>query len=330
MKTGITLCFIALCLSLGMNFYLYRQNRDLQENLKVASNETKADAQRPSSLLPEGSPPELTDEKIAAPEPEDQTESPDEEQKTPEPNPPPGGFAGEEMQNAFRDAMKNPAMRKMMQGQQKVAMEMAYNRLMGKLSLDEAETAHFLDLVVERNIGGMETFFELMGSGQTMDEDKRAELLGKLSASRNAAEEEISVFLNNEEDYKIYQDYTRKLGENTTVSMLQESLSSTDEPLGAEQADALVDMMFEERLKANYEVDFGDQYDVEPDKWTPENIEEYITKSAGVNTAISDRADEILDSAQLDAFRQSQQQMNQMAQMGLKMVSQMFGGQTAK
>ena len=96
----------------------------------------------------------------------------------------------------------------------------------------------------------------------------------------------------------------------------------------SEQAETqLMDAMYQERTNYQYDVDLGDQKDLNIDKFTQENMERYAGQQAALQENILVRAGPILTPDQLSVFAESQKQQAAMAKAGMEMGMKMMKGQ---
>jgi hypothetical protein len=220
--------------------------------------------------------------------------------------------------------MGNPAMRDMIVAQQKASLDLLFKGLYEKLSLNPEELENFKGLLTDLQMVNVESGMKLMGEDLTPSE--REALFKQMKVDQDAAKGRIKEFLNDESDFAYYEFYSNTLNERMSASGLGKTLGEKGIPLAADQEESLVQLMYDERQKVDFEYDYSDQYNFDPTTLSEESLTRYFEQQAELQENIAASAGTLLTPEQQEVFAQNQQQMRSMQEMGLKMAQQMFQG----
>jgi len=223
------------------------------------------------------------------------------------------------MQNMFAQMMKDPEMRKVMEQQQRVAMETMYASLFKKLQLAPDKEQKLKDILVDQQMSSISQ------AGSVLDQNatNRTEMIQKLSEDHQKREQQIKETIG-EDKFAQYQDYTQTIGERVMFDQYGKQLELTPE-----QTDQLLNIMREE--KKNAQINTGAApYDATKDwqKVLQENgmAEQLMAQQEQANQRVLDRAGQVLTAEQLQKLGPVLQNQLTMQKAGLKMARQMFGG----
>lgn len=316
MKACAFLSLVCVAL-LGLNAYQFIENGKLKSAL-ASSQEPLAS---PSSVLPTASESRVADYEAQIAELKEQVASADSDQSSSQEGANP--FAGDQM----REMMSNPAMKEMVKSQQKGLMESIYGDLINAFDLGEDERKHFMNLLVERQLAGMDEGMQMM-SAKSVEE--REALTASIKEKKEALTEQIKTFLNDEEDYASFEAYSKQMPERQQMTGLKAAMEAAGAPLDAEKVEALVASMYEARTNFPFENDFNNEQDMDVSKLTGANVERFVAQSQELNKTILESATEILDETQLGVFKTAQEQMAQMQKMSMEMASKMFDQSQSK
>ncbi len=315
------LALIVIAALLGFNIYQMIDRRDLKVALSnlEASLEAKADA----AALPDR-------EKAGKLESENEalaSKVASLEQKiaeAPAAGATPPAAPKENPLKAMAEMMDNPAMKDMMVAQQKAQLDVFFKGLYEKLDLTPDELEHFKGLLTDLQMVNVESGMKLMG-GDLTDAEREA-LMEKIKEDQETAKARIKEFLNDESDYAYYDFYSSTLNERMTTSTLNKSLAEKEMALDPTQEESLVQLMYDERQKIDYEFDYNDQNNFDPTTLSEETVARFLEQQNQLQSNIAASASNLLTPAQMEVFTQSQQQMRAMQEMGLNMAKQMFSG----
>ena len=215
--------------------------------------------------------------------------------------------------------MKNPYMNEQMKAQQKVAVEHMYGDLLKTLYMTDEQKNLFREMLVERQLFMAEAGLTMM-SGSAEEKKKALELMKEAKPGYEQVVQDL-FGAETAETFKHYEDH---LPEHNTIGMFKNSLAAGD-ALNAQQEADLVAAFYEERknMPSDSLLNKGGQ---PPD--SAQLSEEGIAKAKQQLEQLQQRnlarAATILNSAQLESFKQYQKQMATMQAFGLKMAAQMF------
>lgn len=234
----------------------------------------------------------------------------------------PPGPPKENPLKAMAAMMDNPAMKDLMVAQQKAQLDLFFKGLYEKLNLSPEELEHFKGLLTELQMVNVESGMKLMSGDLTGPE--REALFKKIKEDQEAGKARIKEFLNDESDYAYYEFYSTTLNERMTTSGLNKTLAEKGIPLDAGQEESLVQLMYDERQKIDYEFDYNDQNNIDPTTLTAESVTRFLAQQDQLQGNVAASAATLLTPEQQEIFAQSQQQMRAMQEMGLNMAQQMF------
>lgn len=226
--------------------------------------------------------------------------------------------------------MKDPEMKKMIRGQQRMMMDQLYAPLAKKLSLSPEQTTQFKDLVADNMMNATEKATSMFGASTN-----RAEMMKEMEADQKAAEAKIKDLLG-DDGFAQYQEYQLTVGERTQLNMFGQSAGG-DHPLTEAQTEQLLALMREE--KQNVATTTGQRFPGAGNDpasleavLSEEQSEKLMTAQQTVNQRVYDRASSILQPEQMEAFGKFQTNQLNMMRMGFGMARKMMapagGGST--
>ena len=327
MKALVALLIVAFA---GLNIFQFVKNRDLMTELELLKGSQQSQIESAKTLLAE----ENTRLNAKKKELEDKVASLEKEVTThlakaataPRPDEK-DGDDGEETSPmaAMSEMMNSPQMKEMIAAQQKATFDIMYKGLFEKLGLEGDELEHFKTLLTNGQMANIEASMGLMNP--KLPEEERAALLADLKKNQENLQSSIKEFLNDENDYKEYEFYSKTVGERMTISGLQTQLQSNNIPLDPQQEDKLVHLMYEERTKVPFENDFHDQNNFDPTALNKDSLERFSEQNKIYQANLENRVGEVLTPEQSTVFIEQQKQAAAMQQMGLKMAIGMFGSE---
>ena len=230
---------------------------------------------------------------------------------------------GAAMGKMLGNMLKDPEMRKAMEQQQRMGMDMIYGGLMKQLQLSPEQEKKFKDMLLAQQMEN------LSQAGAMFDGDAtdRAKVAQELAAKRVENEEKIKELLG-EEKFAEYQDYNQTMGERM---MLDQFARSTD--VSAEQSAQLLAIMREE--KKNMQINLGNQATDPTQDWqavlaSEDATAKLFSQQREVNQRVLERAGQILNAEQMEKFSETLKSQEAMQEAGMKMAQQMFGGNAPK
>ena len=233
------------------------------------------------------------------------------------------GEGGAAMGKMLGNMLKDPEMRKAMEQQQRMGMDMVYGGLMKQLQLPPEQEKKFKDLLLAQQMEN------LSQAGAMFDGDAtdRAKVAQELATKRMENEEKIKELLG-EEKFAEYQDYNQTMGERM---MLEQFARSTE--ISPEQNAQLLAIMREE--KKNMQINLGNQAMDPTQDWqavlaSEDATERLFSQQREVNQRVLERAGQVLSSEQMEKFSEALKSQAAMQEAGMKMAQQMFGGNAPK
>ena len=226
--------------------------------------------------------------------------------------------------NAMAEMMKSPEMREMMKQQQLAAMDMQYGKLFERFKLNDGEKGDLKALIAKRLGAEMDMGLGLMAEGQSPAE--KAALVKKLTDAKAASDQEIRTFLNNDQDYQMFQHWEETKPERMALGMAGGSFAAAGEPLRPEQEEQLVDTIFATRTQAAAAgvPDMAKPENFNGANLTPEAVERMLASYDQQAAQVAQQATAFLSERQMEALKALQKQHRSMQEMGLKMGAAMF------
>lgn len=225
------------------------------------------------------------------------------------------GAEGKSPMSMIGDMLKNPEMRKMMESQQKAALEMMYDPLLKELGLTPEQSAELKRILLDRQMKSVSQAGELMNASAT----NRTELQHAMAEMNQAREEEIKTVLG-EEKYGQYQEYNQTLGERMALNQF-----TSQTPLEPEQREQLLTIMREEKQSLiAIQPDVADPTRGAEMLQSEEAMQRHFAQQEQVNASVLERSRALLSPAQhqaLEAFQKNQQNLQRM---GLEMARKMM------
>lgn len=231
------------------------------------------------------------------------------------------GRGGAGMGSFLANMMKDPEMRKAMEQQQRMGLDMVYGALFKELQLTPEQEKEFKDALLAMQMTNMVQAGTLFDAANT----NRTELAQSLAEDRKKAEERLKEIVG-EEKYQRFQDYSQTLGERMMLEQFARQAQVTPE-----QNEQLLAIIAEE--KKNMQINMGAQ-GLDPNRDWPKLIESgeatehLLAQQEQVNERVLARANEILSPEQVEKFRPFMTNQMAMQRAGLKMARQMFQGQS--
>jgi len=231
----------------------------------------------------------------------------------------------EQRQRLMRNLDNNlalPGMSRIIQQQQRVLMAEQYRDLIEAYGLNDKEKEYFLDLLTARQMYHVDLGMKLMTG--MLSEDERNELLQRVGAGIEEMNGEIDWFLNSEKDSEYFNYYERTEGERTFVGEVSATLNQSGSPLEKSAGDELVAIMHEEISAYPFSVQFEENGEPVFSRFTEENINTFTLEMQGLRDPVIQKAAQVLDRQQLEAFANAFGQYIAFYDQRLRMVQQLF------
>lgn len=221
--------------------------------------------------------------------------------------------------NFISEMMKDPEMRKVIEEQQKMSINMMYSKLIEDLGLTPEQADQFKNLLVETQMAATSSGTALMDPSTT----NRTEQIQALAETQKTQQQKIKDFLG-EENYQKYQDYNQTVGERLMLSQFGQQAR-----LEPNQMEDLLQIVAEEKRAAQAaNPALGDPNE----NWAqymenPQLMDELFAQQETVNSHVLERARGLLEPDQFQAYAAFQTNQLNMQRMGLKMAQKMMSPQ---
>jgi hypothetical protein len=228
-----------------------------------------------------------------------------------------GDSAGGGMGKMLANMMKDPEMRKAMEGQQRMGLEMMYGSLFKELQLPPEQEKKLRDMLLAQQMENMSQA-GAMFDGEGADRGKLAQEL----AEKNKKNQDAIKELLGDDKYAAYQEYNQTIGERMMLDQLGKQVE-----LSPEQNQQLLGIIREE--KKNVQINRGQpQFDPNQD-WqkvlgSGEAAEKLFSQQEEVNNRVLERAGQVLTPDQLQKFEPLLKTQLEMQKAGMRMAREMF------
>jgi hypothetical protein len=149
------------------------------------------------------------------------------------------GGSPAEMLPMLAGFMDRPEMQRMLASQQRLSLARQYAALCKKLGLGSEQQAQFVDLLLDKQLVGMDA---MIASAQQGTDPLEAQ---KTVAAMQAEDEAKIKALLGDAAYAQYREYVRTEPQRAVVGQLQQNLTFNDTPLTRPQAEAMVQILAE-------------------------------------------------------------------------------------
>jgi len=224
--------------------------------------------------------------------------------------------------DALRKMMEAPGMKEMMRKQQEVQIDMTYGKLFQQLGLSDKELDNFKQLLADRQSKQTEVGMKMMDSSLTTEQ--RGAIASEMTAAKKDSDAAIRKFLNNEDDFKTFQQWDDTQPERMQMQLAASNFDSAGAPLSEEQRNQLIDLMAAVRKTPSQTPDLNDPRNITPGSLSPDGIAQQLARYDADAQRVLQQAASFLSPAQLDALKRMQQQMRTMAEAGMRMSGSMF------
>lgn len=228
---------------------------------------------------------------------------------------------GESFVSNARKMWENPAGKSMMSQGAKVAVALMYQDFIDGMKLSKEEGDYFKNLLGREVSSQQELGMKMMGATP----DERKELADELAKRSEETKEEVRKFLNNEDDFKAFNDYKERIPERQQLEGIRTALTTKGVPIDEQTETKLVEAMYRARTEAKAP-DFSGPNAMED--LAKGNLVESFEKTWVIQQeSLLKETSGILSPEQVVAFEEYRQQMKEMQMMQMKMAEQMMSGE---
>lgn len=134
--------------------------------------------------------------------------------------------------------LDNPAMQKVMAGSIKRSLDQRYATLFRKLKLSPADLDKFKDLLVEKQMSGLDVMRAAQSQGLNPATNP-TEFSALMAKAEGEANDSIHTLLG-DQSFGQFQDYSQNIGSYGLLDQIEQRLSYTNVPLESSQSEALL------------------------------------------------------------------------------------------
>lgn len=222
-----------------------------------------------------------------------------------------GGISGTALEKFFKD----PAMKKMMEDQQKTFIKNEYGDLVKQLKLTPAQADQFFTLLADQQASNMDRGFKIMSGGASAAE------IGKAAQDSMASNDAQMRALLGDDGFAQYKDYSESLVDRTLLNQMLPSFS--DDPLTSDQQKQLLQIMRTARQSSS-PVPGQAEAPANPGDFTG-NMDRAMEQQEQANAQVLQQASAFLSPEQLQTLGNSQSNFISMQKASMTMMQSMFG-----
>lgn len=236
----------------------------------------------------------------------------------------PNAMAKAQTAGNMRELLKNPAMRAMMDQQQAVMIETSYTPLFNQLQLTDEEKAHFKKLLVEKQKAETDLGLKLLDP--SLSAADRQNLLAQAEKNKQAFDQAIKTFLNDDNDWANFQQWENTKPDRTLYDSIGRSLfASSPEPLTQQQEQMLINTMTQMRTSLTPEQQALAKTLQDPTQMTKANIKRMLELTALNHQRIIQQAAATMTPGQQAILKTFLDQVLKNAETGLDLAANAFG-----
>lgn len=218
----------------------------------------------------------------------------------------------------LRQMLRTPEMRQVLENQQAAQIDLAYGKLFEILRLSPEDKENFRKLLTARQKMQTDLSMQLMEPGLT--DQKRQEILAEAKHQSSVYEASIKEFLNEENDWKTFQDWDFTKPDRTVYDTLGRNLfAASAEPLSGSQEQELLKLMAEVRTSPSSIGGLNDQTGGDPSKITDQVIQQQIEQLETNHRIIAERAEGFLTPVQRETLRSYLAQLKTVSKSSMEM-----------
>jgi hypothetical protein len=219
------------------------------------------------------------------------------------------------------DMMKNPDMRKAMEQQQRVALNMMYDPLVKQLQLTSDQEKKFKDLLIDQQMNNVSRAGALFEPGVD-----RAEAAQKMADEQKDRDAQMKELLG-EDKFAQLQQYNQTVGERAMLEQFGKGLD-----ISADEKEQLLALMGEEKknIQINTGLTTNPNKDFQAVLGSPEMADKLMAQQEQVNERVLERATQFLTPEQVQQLEPVLKSQIEMQRAGMKMAQQMFGNSSGQ
>lgn len=222
-------------------------------------------------------------------------------------------------------ALVNSAgMQNIIAAQQGPILAMAYKDLLDGYKLSPEERDYLQKLLLDKQMVQVTNGMQMMNA--SLSPEDRAALGQKIGEGMAADDAKIHDFLNSDADFATYQNYSKQESAHMEVGMFEQSATGAN-AVDPGTSDALAGIVADAQQNFPFTVNFYDKRNFgNPAVLTAPVINKFFDEQVQMQTEVAAKAAQVLNPAQLEAFKQNQAAMRQMSKLQLSNIQQLSNG----
>jgi len=214
--------------------------------------------------------------------------------------------------------MEDPAMKKMIQEQQKQMLNMMYGPMFKEMKLSPEETEKLSALMLQNQMNAVEKGTGLLAGGS----EDRAALQKTLADDKNEYESQVKEMLG-EERFTQFEEFNKSLPDRMAMTQLKSQFG--ENPLTETQSTQLLGLMKEERSRATADGNVAPPADATT-ALSEESMNKYFAEQEAINLRVVARAAGVLSPEQVEVLGRSLTNNLAMQRTGMSMARSFLGG----
>ncbi len=222
-------------------------------------------------------------------------------------------------------ALVNSAgMQNIIAAQQGPILSMAYKDLLDSLKLSPEERDYMEKLLLDKQMVQVTNGMQMMNA--SLSPEDRAALGQKIGDGMAADDAKIHEFLNSDADFATYQNYSKQESAHMEVGMFEQSATGAN-AVDPATSDALAGIVADAQQNFPFTVNFYDKRNFgNPAVLTAPVINKFFDEQVQMQAEVAAKAAQVLNPAQLEAFKQNQAAMRQMTKLQMSNIQQLSNG----
>ena len=229
------------------------------------------------------------------------------------------------MREYLESMLSSPEMRDILRQSIGSGLDLTMKDLFDSLKLTPDELNNFKDMLVDKQMLGMEMGLAQMKSTGTDEEKAKIEEQMK---GIGELDENIRGLLGDAQ-YEEYENYMSTIADRMAISQYKNRLDQSGvAALDERQENELLLALSDERKNFTFSSDFADQNNFSFDRFTPENLEKYSEERQQLADRMIERSKTILTEAQWEQYKTSVENQLKMEKMQMEMAAKLFSGKS--
>ena len=237
-----------------------------------------------------------------------------------------GAEPANQMREYLESMLSNPEMKDLMRQSLRTASDMMLKDLFDSLNLSAEDLTKFKEMLVDKQILGMEMGLAMMK--ETANEEDKKKIEEEMKAKIAKLDDDIRMLIG-ESGYEEYEDYSNSIADRMALNQYKKRLESSGvASLEARQEQELLLALSEEKKNFTFSSQFASESNFDFDRFTEENLQTYIKERQQFAERMIERSKTILVEQQWEQYKASIESQLKMEKMQMEMAIKLFGNKS--